>query len=230
MDKTNLKEAFCLRPLDERIAEGIALLDTYAREANTAFTMQSQHLTGVEAIKAQLAHMAMLDQYALDFNIPARRLMRNDAEQVVFDKIRLNCADGLPQRHTTALKNILKEHDWIRISVFGEEADGHAWLIVQHADHDHDFQQDVLNRLERLYPQGETSPQHYAYLHDRVQTRGFFHQGPRGLQRFGTQGHYVNQHWQPFPCEAAEHLDERRKSVGLTPMAEYRKAFSTLQI
>jgi hypothetical protein len=33
--------------------------------------------------------------------------------------------------NTSEMKEILNVHGWMRISVFGKEADGDAWLLVQ---------------------------------------------------------------------------------------------------
>jgi len=70
--------------------------------------------------------------------------------------------------NTNDLADLLKIYGWIRISDFGTAADQNAWLLVQHADHDPVFQKEILGRLGKLYKSGETSPQNYAYLVDRV--------------------------------------------------------------
>jgi hypothetical protein len=118
---------------------------------------------------------------------------------------------------------------WFTVSLFGAEADRDAWLLVQHADHDHDFQEQVLDILEKLYPQGETSPANYAYLYDRISVAYVFNNcSPRNLQRYGTQMTRDEAgELKPFPVEDPTHLDERRLQMGLKPMAQYLKKFPT---
>src|SRR5262249_24761475 len=64
----------------------------------------------------------------------------------------------------------------------GEKADLQAWVLVQHADRDRAFQQEVLAILSTLYASGETSADNYANLYDRVA-----HNSGKP-QRYGTQG------------------------------------------
>lgn len=112
----------------------------------------------------------------------------------------------IDQSNIRDLKEILKTYGWVNISTFGAEADHHAFVIVQHADHDRAFQRDVLSRLGELSARQETNPRNYAYLYDRV---------AEGPQRYGTQGrHNAQGQWEPLPVEAPEHLDARRKAMG----------------
>ena len=74
----------------------------------------------------------------------------------------------MDQFHTGTIKAILAVHGWMTISQFGAEADNQAWLLVQHADHDRDFQEQILIKLTDLQQKGETNPRNYAYLYDRV--------------------------------------------------------------
>ena len=84
--------------------------------------------------------------------------------------------------NTEWLKADLRENGWPTVSRVGPLADRHAWLLVQHADHDPAFQREVLGLLERLVETKETSLRNYGMLHDRVAT------GEGRPQRYGTQG------------------------------------------
>ncbi|MDE2293038.1 MAG: hypothetical protein KGL53_13225 [Elusimicrobia bacterium] len=122
--------------------------------------------------------------------------------------------------NTAALKELLAVHGWFTIDAFGPQADQDAWLLVQHADHDVAFQEEVLARLEALLPSGGTRPHNYAYLFDRVAV------ARDRPQRYGTQGRCVGKGlWEPDPMEEPERVDERRAAVGLPPMAEYKAHF-----
>ncbi len=115
------------------------------------------------------------------------------------------------------LGRILEERGWPVISIYGEEADQTAFLVAQHADHDPEFQRAVLKILEDKLPAGETSGENYALLFDRVRI------AEAKPQRYGSQGRCVGKAWVPDRMESPKKVDERRKSVGLEPMAAYRK-------
>ncbi|MGN6363293.1 DUF6624 domain-containing protein [Asticcacaulis taihuensis] len=125
------------------------------------------------------------------------------------------------RRNTDWLKADVKTNGWPRLSTEGVNMAGDAWLLVQHADHDPAFQQEVLMLLEALLPSKDASPQSYALLYDRVAT------ADKRPQRYGTQGHCTGKAtWEPLPVEDSDHLDERRAKVGLGPEADYKKLFT----
>ena len=229
MADIDLAAHFKAEPLSQRIEKAIALFDQDKSGFKSEFESQAQNLTSTEWIKAKLAYMFKIDQHSRDRAAPCYQYFSTSDEQTAFRQA-LGTKFSCDEENTSDLKNILKTYDWIRVSVFGTPTDMHAWTIVQHADHDHQFQKDVLRKLEALYLIGETDPAHYAYLYDRVMIDNYDNVGPKNLQRYGTQGNYVGNQWEPYPVEAPEHLNKRRKSVGLEPIEEYRKAFRPLQI
>ena len=122
----------------------------------------------------------------------------------------------------------MKVHDWVSISKFGKKSDNNAWLLVQHADLDPDFQREVLQKLAKLWPKGETDATNYAYLYDRVAT-SWQDKNKRKRQRYGTQGKCVGKgQWEPLAVEDPANLEKRRKSVGLNTMDEYKAMFKNL--
>jgi hypothetical protein len=64
---------------------------------------------------------------------------------------------------------------------------------------------------------GEVSAKDLAYLVDRVAV------AENKKQVYGTQFKGMGNEMTPQPIEDEEHVDERRKSVGLPSMAENRK-------
>lgn len=116
------------------------------------------------------------------------------------------------------LKQILNKYDWVTISEFDKEADHNAWLLVQHADNDIEFQKRILTKLEKFYLLKKTSSANYAYLYDRVAIN------EDKLQRYGTQGNIINGKWAAYPIEDQDNLDLRRKSVELSSFQEYLDA------
>lgn len=123
--------------------------------------------------------------------------------------------------NTAWLKAELERAGWFTVSKFGEAADNAAWLIVQHADQDTHFQDEVLRVLEPLAARRETNAVNFAYLHDRVAVNN------KRPQLYGTQGRCMpSGAWEPWEIAAVEKLDERRAALGLPSEAVYKTAFS----
>jgi hypothetical protein len=119
-------------------------------------------------------------------------------------------------RHTARMKAIVAQHGWPGRSLVGDDGSHAAWLLVQHADAS--FMAECLPLMEQAVSRGEAAAKDYAYLLDRVRMR----QGKP--QVYGTQftsgadGKLV-----VHPIEDADNVDERRRAIGLPPMAEYER-------
>lgn len=114
------------------------------------------------------------------------------------------------------LKADVARRGWLTPSRDGKAAASAAWLITQHADHDLDFQKDVLSRLERLLPSGDLDRTHYAYLWDRVALNEY------RPQRYGTQTKAcVAGKVEYQPMEDPDHVDARRADMGMGTLAAY---------
>ena len=119
----------------------------------------------------------------------------------------------LDKKNTRRMKEIVDEIGWPSISKVGSEASVGAWLLVQHADHDVAFQSLCLALMKEL-PAGEVRSQDIALLTDRVRVN----QGR--TQLYGTQFRQIKGKHVPRDIEDIEHVDERRKAVGLDTLAE----------
>ncbi len=118
--------------------------------------------------------------------------------------------------NTKRMKEIVKEIGWPTISKVGGAGSENAWLLVQHADHDVDFQELCLN-LMKQEPPGEVSPHDIAYLEDRTRiNRGKY-------QVYGTQYTETGGKFVPRPIENREAVDERRKVMGLSSLEDGTK-------
>lgn len=127
---------------------------------------------------------------------------------------------GVDEDNTAWLKADLSQNGWFTLTEFGKEADQAAFLIVQHADRDREFQAQVISLLEPLAAQGRTRPANYAYLFDRLAV------GRKAQQRYGTQGRCMGPGvWEPFELEDPAGLDQRRATMGLPPHSEYKALF-----
>lgn len=121
--------------------------------------------------------------------------------------------------NTATMKRIIDEHGWPSKTLVGEAGAHDAWLLVQHADGDRAFQKRCLVLIERAAKRGEASKIDMAYLTDRVRV------AENKAQVYGTQfrqtptgGMIVH------VIEDEANVDARRKSVGLPPLADYKRA------
>lgn len=118
--------------------------------------------------------------------------------------------------NTYELMKIVLQIGWPTVSKVGEEASQKAWLLVQHADHDVAFQKQCLDlMLNEAY---EDVPEvDIAFLYDRIcvnEGRPQFFGTQFTANAYGAYG--------PAPIELPEFVDERRKSLGLAPLVEYK--------
>lgn len=114
--------------------------------------------------------------------------------------------------HTARMRQILDARGWPTIDLVGEDGAHAAWLLIQHADADPALQKRALGLMEPLLASGKVDRQNFAYLWDRVHVP----------QRYGTQGRCVSTtRWQPDTLESEAEVDERRKEMGMPPLAEY---------
>jgi len=125
--------------------------------------------------------------------------------------------EAIDVRNTARMKEIVAAHGWPGKSLVGEDGANAAWLLVQHADKDPEFQQRCLDLLAEAVKKGEASGQDLAYLTDRVLV------AQKKPQRYGTQVHEEGGKRVPMALEDEAHVDQRRAEVGLPPLAEYMK-------
>ena len=149
------------------------------------------------------------------------RLATSDSEKVAKKwKQVVDRQNTLDIRNRQRLDEIVKENGWPKISSFGEDASGVAFLIVQNAELD--YQKKYLPLIKEAVTRNEARASDLAMLEDRILTR----EGKKQL--YGTQIR-LNQKTQVmelYPIEDEERVDTRRASVGLAPLAQYmKKAF-----
>lgn len=122
------------------------------------------------------------------------------------------------QENTARMKKIVEAHGWPGKSLVGTDGAFAAWLLVQHADADPEFQAYCLELMKDAYKSDEVRGVDLAYLTDRV------------LVNRGKKQLYGTQFWtpplgklQPRPIEDEAKLDERRVKMGLGPFREYKE-------
>lgn len=122
---------------------------------------------------------------------------------------------ALHRRNALRLREVLSSRGWPGRSLAGEDGAEAAWLVLQHAIGDPELLRGALPLLERAVEAGEAEPRHLAMLVDRVRTL------EGGPQLYGTQHDWDDAgELSPLPVEEPAGVDERRRRVGLEPLAE----------
>lgn len=124
---------------------------------------------------------------------------------------------SIDHQNTLHMKKIVDEIGWPSLSKVGQQGSANAWLLVQHADHDREFQKKCLE-LMKLEPKDEVDQIHIAYLEDRIAV------GEGKPQLYGTQFFKdFDGQMQPRPIYDIKNIELRRKKVGLKTFVEYKK-------
>ena len=119
-------------------------------------------------------------------------------------------------RNLVRMREIVRRYGWPTRALVGVDGTEAAFLLLQHSPYQ--FQKELLPRIRRAYRSGELTGQDYALLSDRVLMR----EGKP--QVYGTQ--VVGWHDREpafYLIQDKAHVDRRRASVGLLPLADYVK-------
>ena len=119
------------------------------------------------------------------------------------------------QGNAQRLRRIIESVGWPGSDLVGDDGAEAAWLILQHAISEPDLLRRALPLLTAAAREGKANPAHAAMLEDRIR---FFEGRP---QRYGTQLDWdADGNLSPGQVEDPQKLAERRRAVGLPPLAE----------
>jgi len=118
-------------------------------------------------------------------------------------------------KHNLQLKKIISDNRWPGIRLVGLDGASGLWLLVQHQDHDLEFQKQCLVLLEEAVKKQDATLREYAYLLDRVR------HNENLPQVYGTQWDFKDGKCLLYPVEAPENLNLRRLEAGLNSIEEY---------
>ncbi|MEA9606813.1 DUF6624 domain-containing protein [Xanthomonas campestris pv. plantaginis] len=214
-----------LRYLDEELPRGrIAMDDLRAKDAPGLNLLRKT--VGWPALLAKAEQVNAQQRTTWDQPLREQLLerLRNDQQvrsevfvdgKVSGDWKKLLAVD---RDNTAWLKEVVASKGWPGNRLVGVEGASAALLLVQHADADPAFQQQMLPLLEAALTRQDVAADDVALLTDRVLRA----QGKP--QRYGTQfkpGADGSMVLEPTEDEAG--LDARRRAVGLPSMAVYKR-------
>ena len=197
-----------------KLPAGMHFLERYLALEKRAVHLEAQELF-------RRARTEQLYRAALDYDNRLALLGKDaDGQDAAELKARLwQKVNDVDTDNRRWLKTVLKEIGWFRISVYGRAASNTAWLLVQHGDQDPAWQKQILRDIKPMVAQGEVAGIDVAYLEDRIAA------AEGRPQIYGTQGLCEDGAWTPVAIADPNHVDERRKEIGLEPLADYQKKF-----
>lgn len=166
-----------------------------------------------ETLRAEL--LALRDH---DFAVRDRLLAEGTLHQGYHPEM-----EAVHRANAERLASIIAKFGWPGRVVVGDDGAEAAWLIVQHAIGLPDFQRSCLEHIRRAVKTDDAPLWQLVYLEDRIRVC----EGRK--QIYGTQfditagGEPV-----PYPIEDPEHVDARRKAVGLEPLAARMRSIERL--
>lgn len=164
---------------DLPLADVPAAFEQHVRQLKADFAREHpENLADIEWVKKRIALLAQIDQYGRTVLIrpmmasaAALKAHPDDAAALELNKRAAALFTAMDAENTAELKRLMARWGWFTSASFDAQTENSAWLIVQHADADREFQRQVLNILEPLVRKGEAAEgKSYAYLFDRVAT------------------------------------------------------------
>jgi len=122
----------------------------------------------------------------------------------------------IDKKNTQRMREIINEVGFPTISLVGKEGTHNAWLLIQHADRDIEFQRECL-RLMKEVSRDEVDVTDLAYLEDRVRINS------KQPQLYGTQFTQEGGKHVPLPIEDEENVNERRARMGMDTLSDQIK-------
>jgi hypothetical protein len=116
--------------------------------------------------------------------------------------------------NTLKLKKLIQRMGFPVISNAGDEGVRLSWLIIHHSISNPDFMKESLIEMRMAAAQNDYPLELLAHTDDRI---AFFEGRP---QLYGTNFDWLAGSQSPTPIADPQFVDERRKSLGLPPIAE----------
>lgn len=140
----------------------------------------------------------------------------------VVDPSQAQAMERTDSANTSWLKAYVAKWGWPTSAQIGRPAVQAAFLIVQHAVHDTAFMRAMLPAVERAHRRGDLDGGAVAMLTDRVEVKA-----GHG-QIYGTQLSLRSGRWLLDPIADSMRVDERRRTMGLPPLAEYLRLIDSV--
>lgn len=169
-----------------------------------------------QVLADELKRMAEVDQIAANVRLGKYKEMSSEDWKAFKDSVFTT--------HQKRLKEILDKQGFVGFDLAGKEGSLNFWLMVQHSDHNPDFQKEVLKKMKIEVDKENAEPSNYGLLVDRVNLN------TGKPQIYGSQVDYNFAFAQAYPIKLADsaNVNKRRNSIGLEPLEEYLNDMSLM--
>lgn len=195
----------------DELVIGVKYNDEFVPAYPTPITRYS-----IDEIRAELESMYDQDQ----------RLVQSALGQHAIDDLTPAQIRAIDYAHAQRLQEIVDHIGWPTRELVGLKATQAAYMVIQHAGDDIEFQNRCLALMVDLVEEGELPASYVALLTDRI--RVFQHKP----QVFGTQMMMAKNELgllvptPTVPIEDPSQLDNRRKLMGMPPHREFVSAIA----
>lgn len=169
---------------------------------------------------AELEVMTTADQALrkrVDFLDPESKVQQKLGDHIVL----------VDRTNTERLKALMAHCGWPSAATHGAKAVKDAWLVVQHADRDLDFQKEVLAVVEQAAAASNDGlDKSFAYLYDRIAVL------EKRPQHFGTQLSAPKKIYCALEFDRMDdraQVEARRARLGMVPLDVYRRTVLEMQ-
>lgn len=159
----------------------------------------------------KLEQMVALDQLVASNAFPPKSYSHLTQHQ--WEKFK----DSIYKLNERQLQEIFKSKGFVGYDLAGKKGAENFWLLVQHSDHEPEFQKEVLKKMKLAIDNNNANPKNYAFLVDRLNIN-------TGKQQiYGTQVEYNTKIAQAYPLKLADsiNVNKRRREIELEPLEVY---------
>jgi hypothetical protein len=186
------------------------------KQKNTEKNVTNEKIEFNQELADELEKMAEVDQIAA--YIPQGKYKKlSENEWNTFK-------DSVFTTNQKRISEIFEKHGFVGFNLAGEDGSRNFWMIVQHSDHNPEFQKEVLIEMKKEVDKQNAISTSYGLLVDRVNLN------TGKAQVYGTQVTYNMNNGQAYPKKLKDSItvNERRKSIGLESIEEYLNGMSEM--
>jgi hypothetical protein len=164
-------------------------------------------LPPARSVSERLIRLGKLDQSGRAYIFKVDWASLTPEEGIEARQIMAHRMEPVDKADLASVLALVPPEGWFSYSRYGRAAADAAFDIVQHGDEA--TRERLLPKIEAYAKTGEADSENFAKMYDRVAVT------QDRPQRYGTQFHCVDGFTAPYPIEDPEHVDVRRRAMGL---------------
>ena len=163
-------------------------------------------------IKHRLEKIYVKDQTLRWLLVDAEAKFGRESDHMKFYRTLMATQDSINE---IRIVKILDDHGWLGIDEVGKKGNKTIWLVIQHSPIE--TQEKYLPLLKKSVQDSQSLGNHLAMLEDRILM------SKKEPQIYGSQiiTNKVTGKKEVYKIKDPEYVDQRRRQVGLEPIAEY---------